>query len=117
MRRNSGLPDLGVVIRGVPAADSPQGPAIPSVAVFISDPDQVSLAPAQVIGRLFGFTPAEAALAMLLANGLTLDEASAELGVSRNTTRTHLRSLFARTGVSRQTMLVRLILKSVAPLA
>jgi DNA-binding CsgD family transcriptional regulator len=54
---------------------------------------------------------------MLLANGLTLDQASAELGVSRNTARTHLRSLFSKTGVSRQTMLVRLILKSVANLA
>ena len=48
---------------------------------------------------------------------LPLDEASAELGVSRNTTRTHLRAVFAKTGVSRQTGLVRLILNSVAPLA
>ena len=48
---------------------------------------------------------------------IVLDDASVELGVSRNTTRTHLRSLFAKTGVIRQSMLVRLILKSVAPLA
>jgi len=71
----------------------------------------------KVVARLFGFTPTEAGLAMLLANGLTLDEASEQLGVSRNTTRTHLRAVFAKTGVTRQTGLVRLILQSVAPLA
>ena len=46
----------------------------------------------------------------------TLDEASETLFISRNTARAHLRSLFSKTGVTRQTMLVRLILKSVAPL-
>ncbi|MFK0573079.1 helix-turn-helix transcriptional regulator [Endozoicomonas sp.] len=49
-------------------------------------------------------------------NGLTLDEASETLFISRNTARVHLRSIFSKTGVTRQTMLVRLILKSVAPL-
>ena len=54
---------------------------------------------------------------VLLADGLSLDEASEALGMSRNTARTHLRSIFSKTGVSRQTLLVRLILKSVAQLA
>ncbi len=53
---------------------------------------------------------------MLLANGLTLDEASEELDISRNTARAHLRSIFSKTGVTRQTVLVRLILRSVATL-
>ena len=53
----------------------------------------------------------------MLADGLSLDEASEALGMSRNTARTHLRSIFSKTGVSRQTLLVRLILKSVAQLA
>nr|MDT0253635.1 LuxR C-terminal-related transcriptional regulator [Endozoicomonas sp.] len=53
---------------------------------------------------------------MILANGLTLDETAEELGISRNTARAHLRSIFSKTGVTRQTMLVRLILKSVATL-
>ncbi len=115
--RPSGLPDLGLVIRPVPTNKFSEGKSVPSVAIFISDPEQSSETPVQIITRLFGVTPAEASLAMLLVNGLTLDEAAKVQGVSRNTTRTHLRSIFAKTGVSRQTMLVRLILKSVATLA
>ena len=115
--RPSGLSDLGVVIRPVPVTEWSEGHAVPTVAIFISDPEQASEAPIQIITRLFGFTPTEASLAMLLVNGLTLDEAAAELNISRNTARTHLRSVFAKTGVGRQTMLVRLILKSVASLA
>jgi DNA-binding CsgD family transcriptional regulator/PAS domain-containing protein len=117
VQRPSGAGDLGVLIRPVPGAESAQVHSVPAVAIFISNPDSQAEAPVQVITRLFGLTPTEAALTMLLANGLTLDEASQELGVSRNTTRTHLRSVFSKTGVSRQTMLVRLILQSVAPLA
>ena len=115
--RGDSLPELGLVVKAVPSGGGAQGRAIPSAALFISDPLQAAEPPQQVISRLFGFTPAEASLAMLLANGLTLDEASAELGVSRNTARTHLRAVFAKTGVTRQTGLVRLILNSVAPLA
>ena len=37
----------------------------------------------------------------------------AELGIARNTARAQLRSIFAKTGVSRQSMLVSLMLKSV----
>lgn len=116
VQRPSGLQDLALVIRPVPINEWSEGESVPSVAVFISDPEQISEAPRQTITRLFGFTPAEANLAMLLANGQSLDEASQQLSISRNTARTHLRSVFAKTGVERQASLVRLILKSVAPL-
>lgn len=115
--RPSGLSDLGIVVRPVPMTEWSEGKSVPTVAIFVSDPEQTSETPVQIITRMFGVTPAEASLAMLLVNGLTLDEAAKMQGVSRNTTRTHLRSIFAKTGVSRQTMLVRLILKSVATLA
>ncbi len=114
--RGEGINDLGLVIRPVPAKEWSEGKAVPSVAIFISDPDDATEAPVQVITKLFGFTPTEAALAILLAKGMTLDEAAGSLHVSRNTVRTHLRSVFAKTGVSRQSMLIRLILQSVASL-
>jgi DNA-binding CsgD family transcriptional regulator len=66
---------------------------------------------------LFELTPAEANLALLLARGLTLAEVSEAQNISPHTARAQLKSIFAKTGVSRQAELVRLILKSVASLA
>jgi DNA-binding CsgD family transcriptional regulator/PAS domain-containing protein len=115
--RPSGLSDLGMVIRPIPSNQWSEGQSVPSVVVFVSDPETGSQVPTQVITRLFGFTPTEANLVMLLVNGLTLDEVAQQLNITRNTARTHLRSMFHKTGVGRQTLLVSLILKSVAPLA
>lgn len=108
--------ELGLVIRPVPENQWAEAEAVPAAVIFVSDPQAQAEAPLQVIKQLFGFTPAEASLAMLMANGMTLDEAADAMSVSRNTVRTHLRSVFAKTGVTRQPMLVSLILKSVASL-
>lgn len=116
VKRPSGRADLGIIVRSVPLSAWSEGKQCPTVVIFISDPEQQSSAPQEIVRALFDFTPAETQLAMLLANGLTLDEASEELGISRNTSRAHLRSTFSKTGVTRQTMLVRLILRSVATL-
>jgi DNA-binding CsgD family transcriptional regulator len=42
-----------------------------------------------------------------------MDEAAAALQIRRNTARTHLRSIFAKVGVRRQTELMRVVLNSV----
>ncbi|WP_207887296.1 helix-turn-helix transcriptional regulator [Pseudomonas sp. 30_B] len=116
VQRPSGRADLGVIVRSVPLSEWNEGKHCPSVVIFVSDPEQEARAPQEIVKALFDLTPAESQLALLLANGLTLDEASDELGISRNTARAHLRSTFSKTGVTRQTMLVRLILRSVASL-
>ncbi len=116
IQRLSGKSDLGIVVRSIPTNQWAEGKNSPSVVIFVSDPDRQSKAPQEVVKALFDLTPSEAQLAMLLANGLTLDETSEKLCISRNTARAHLRSIFSKTGVTRQTMLVRLILKSVATL-
>lgn len=87
------------------------------IAVFVSDAAASRETPQASLTQLFGLTPAESRLATALTNGLSLDDASQSLHISRNTARAHLRSIFAKTGVSQQTQLVSLILKSVAPLS
>lgn len=58
---------------------------------------------------MFGVTPAEAKLIVCLLDGLTLTAAAKALGVSRNTARTQLSSVFTKTGVNRQSQLVKLV--------
>lgn len=55
----------------------------------------------------FGLTEAEARLARRLRDGHSLQTAAAELGVSVHTVRNHLRAVFAKLGVQRQSDLVR----------
>ncbi len=114
--RPSGQRDFGLIVKPAPQPSYLDGQNLPAIVVFISDPDRhTAMAPA-ALAKLFGLTPAEAAFAVLLADGLTLDEAAHELSIARNTARAHLRSIFAKTGVSRQTMLVRLLVTSLAQL-
>jgi DNA-binding CsgD family transcriptional regulator len=105
---------LNLVLRPLPPGSSIDGQALPAVAVFISDPEYKSPAPVDVLQQLYGLTPAESRLATALADGLSLYAASEMLHISRNTARAHLRAIFAKTGVTQQTMLVSLLLKSVA---
>ena len=115
--RPAGQSDLGLVVRPVPSAQRHEGQASPAAAVFISDPDLQESTSAQTLRELFELTPAEARLATLLARGSSLAEVSAAQNISQHTARAQLKSIFAKTGVSRQAELVRLVLKSVASLA
>jgi DNA-binding CsgD family transcriptional regulator len=63
----------------------------------------------QLLQRLFRLTPAEARLAARLADGSGIDGASAALQVGRETVRTQLRAIFAKTGAHRQAELVALL--------
>jgi DNA-binding CsgD family transcriptional regulator len=114
--RPSGLPELGLVVRPIPATEWAEGQSSPCVAVFISDPEQQESASQQLLGELFELTPAEANLAIKLARGLSLAEVSEQQSISQHTARAQLKSIFAKTGVTRQAELVRLVLRSVASL-
>ena len=88
-----------------------------AVAVaFVGDPDAVAAAPRAVLRGLYGLTSAEAALAGCLLRGHDLNEAAEALGVGRETARTHLRRIFAKTETQRQSELLRLLLRGPAGL-
>lgn len=63
----------------------------------------------QVLRDLLGLTMAEARLAAVLGEGLSLVEAARRLGIAHNTAKVQLRSVFAKTGVHRQAQLVALL--------
>lgn len=114
--RPSGQVSLGLVIEPVPQTEWSEGDSQPAVVIYSRDAVGQPMLSTAVTRQVFGFTPSESALAMELANGLSLEEAASSLGIRRNTARAHLRAIFSKTGVRRQTELVRLILNSVVTL-
>lgn len=70
---------------------------------------------AQVVGLAYGLTPTEMRLLEGLLSGCSLAEAASNLGISINTAKTHLARVFSKTGVSRQTELIRLATKLTSP--
>lgn len=80
-----------------------------AAAVVFSDPDTRPQASAEDIAALFGFTPAESRLVVRLVGGDTLVEAARHMGISPNTAKTQLQSVFLKTGCSKQSELVALV--------
>jgi len=63
----------------------------------------------RLLGVAFGLTAAEARLAARLASGIGVKEAAVSLGVNRETVRSQLKSVFAKTRTRRQAELVGLM--------
>lgn len=110
-RREQALP-LTAVVRPGPGYSPLPRPLQRTAILVLRDPAQQAPWPAAALGRLFGLSAAEANLASELAKGASLDEASATLGISRNTARTQLKSIFLKTGINRQSDLIRALLNS-----
>jgi DNA-binding CsgD family transcriptional regulator len=62
-----------------------------------------------IISHVFGLSPAEAKVASLIMMGIAPDQVARRLGVSRETARNQLKSIFAKTETHRQSELVALL--------
>jgi DNA-binding CsgD family transcriptional regulator/PAS domain-containing protein len=69
------------------------------------------------VAQNFGLTLVEAQLAILLSDGLAMDEIAARLGVTLTSARTYCKRVLAKTGASRQAELVGQVLTSLARLS
>lgn len=115
IERPSGRGRIAVLIRPNPYAREGRLRSRPAVVVFLRDSEeQIAEVSADVVRRRFGFTPAETALAMCLADGLSLEQATQRLEIPLDAARTCLRRVLSKAGVTRQTLLVRKLLGSVA---
>ncbi len=79
-----------------------------AVAAVFVNPKVDDAASAQAVAATYGLTPAETRVLTRVLTGNTVAEAAADLGIAPTTARTHLDSIFAKTGVSRQSELIRL---------
>lgn len=79
----------------------------PSVGVcLLEDPERRSTTEPQLLRQAFGLTRTEADVAVLLRQGLRLRQIAEQKSISYETARAHLRSIFAKTGASRQADLI-----------
>jgi DNA-binding CsgD family transcriptional regulator len=100
---------LEVPSRG--ACDVTVSPLEARLALVMIAPGRRTEGPAlEQMRRGYGLTEAEARVLGALARGATVSEIALEHGVSASTVRAQVRSLFEKTGVNRQSDLVRLAL-------
>jgi DNA-binding CsgD family transcriptional regulator len=81
----------------------------PLVMITIHDPAAKPKSRASLLSLLFGITPAEARVTMLLVSGMEPSEIAEQCKTTAGTVRFQLKSIYRKTGVGRQTQLVRLV--------
>lgn len=84
----------------------------PAVAVVIFDPDEELTATVERCRDIFGFTRAEAQVALGIMQGRSLEQIAASQGNAVATARNLLKRVYMKTGVNRQNELARLMLNS-----
>ncbi|GIL40113.1 helix-turn-helix transcriptional regulator [Roseiterribacter gracilis] len=107
VERPSGAPSYRVII--LPFATS-QRTGDDEALVFVHDPMTQDAGLQQRAAELFGLSPAEADLAVGLAQGETVQEIADRRQVRISTVRSQLQSALAKTGAARQADLIRAVL-------
>ena len=107
VERPSGAAPYHVAVSALPSLSS-QG-SEGGAAVLIADPEAALRPGAGALRILFHLTCAEERLAIALLAGKTLEEFARDQSVSKETARAQLREVFAKTGVNRQSELIRIL--------
>ena len=105
---------LEILLFGVSEPFEPAWMNAPRAIAYMCMNGQQAMPSPQRLRIKFGLTHREAALALLLARGLTLGQAAQELGVTEQTGRAYLKQVFQKAGVNRQADLVRQVFGSIS---
>lgn len=107
--RLSGHGDLLLIAGSANAPDYLVAGGGPATVLFLNDPVRSPRISADALKDLLGLTPSEAGIAADIATGLSLADVAVNHGISPHTVRAHLRAIFNKTGVKRQSQLVHLV--------
>lgn len=100
---------LSVMLTPLPVRSASWINRDPRWLLLIFDPERRVGVCAELIARDLGISAREADVAALLAGGYSLKGLATRLGVSEHTTRSQLKSIFRKTGISSQAELIRRI--------
>ena len=81
----------------------------PQALLIITDPTETTFGDGRALHDLFDLTPAEARLASALSAGHSIESTAALLSITQATARSALKSVFRKTGLTRQQDLVRML--------
>lgn len=107
--------DTVFVLMPLEAADGGSGQAPSRIALFIQEANGFVPLASEVWARLFGLTGGELRVLQGIVEGAAPTEIAATYGIAESTVRTHLASLFRKTGTRRQPELVRAAMSAVPP--
>jgi len=111
-RKQQAQPLVVSILPARPEQSAEQGAQGPLALVILQDMARQRLPRGAVLRKIYGLTAAEGRLAEALLENQTIETYAQSAGVSRNTVRTDLSSLFAKTGTRRQAELLRMLLLS-----
>lgn len=102
-----------LLVLGIPLGQhQPEGhpnPMLGTTLALLTDPEADDEPQAAVSLQLLGLTPAEARAATLVGSGLTPKEVAEMLGNSEGTVRIHLRHVYQKLDISKQTELAAMV--------
>ena len=100
------------LLDGIPYGDALRSLHCQAAAlILVTDVERPLRLSREMLGRVFGLTVTEAKLAGELVLGKSLQHASAQLAISESHARQRLKSIFHKTGTSRQGELIALLAK------
>jgi DNA-binding CsgD family transcriptional regulator len=97
---------ISAIIAPLGSSDRSTLPSQPSVLLAMNELFPTGAIPNVWLAQLFGLTPAESSVTNWLVSGRTMDEYAQDRGVSLATVRSQLKTVLAKTGMSRQVQLV-----------
>lgn len=101
--------NVPIVVDVMPRAVSGQAFNGPTALVMLRSLAQPKPTGERRLRRIFALTPAEARFADALSAGVSVQGAADQLGIASETGRSHLRSIFTKTGTNHQRNLVALL--------
>jgi DNA-binding CsgD family transcriptional regulator len=108
--RPSGQPAFQVAIHPLPRSRRFVAPHQAAALVRVCEPATATKTLSPIERELLGFSERETQVADLLLSGHSLESLAQVLGVSHNTVRNHLQSIFRKTRTNRQSDLIRFLL-------
>jgi DNA-binding NarL/FixJ family response regulator len=112
-----GVNNAGLIATILPLACGEQRSGAGMVAIFVQDPIVTPPLAGEAFADLYGLTTSELTVLLAMAPGLCVKEAAETLGISENTVKTHLKHIHSKTGISKQTELLRLFMSATPPVS